>query len=123
MTRRALIAPLAHIARDSIVKLAQVEGRSLTMAEAAAVRALASIAPARVSTQRARAVRTTAPIPLPKGTPVAFQTAGRAGTSPVRKGIVKGFRSGSRGTWLEIAEDGAAEGIVVRTRGSMVRSL
>lgn len=119
---QGLSAAHARLAVDRIRKLAVAERRPLTAHEAKAVVALATIAlaPKRKARQRARAVRATAPLPFPKGTPVAFQTAGRGGTSYVRTGTVTGARSGSRGTWVEIAEDGAAEGIMVHTRMSLV---
>lgn len=53
---------------------------------------------------------------------VSFQTAGKSGVSVVRKGVVVGHRVTGRGTWVEVSEEGAAEGIVVATRASLVKA-
>lgn len=57
------------------------------------------------------------------GQAVTFQTAGRGGVGPVRNGTVDAVQGiGTRGVWVSIREDGAVEGLVVKTRASLVKA-
>ena len=130
----------AHVrlAVGSIHGLARAEGRTVTRPEQGAITALLRLVqepPGRpkraVIKPKVRQKRPAHPTGaeiedildrLPIGGPVRFRSAGRDGLSPPRSGTVVAYHESTRGVWIVVAEEGAAPGVVVRTRASLVSS-
>lgn len=128
---------MAHVrqAVGSIRGLARAEGRTVTRPEQSAITALLRLVqeppgkPERPIKAKVRQKRPAHPTKadveailnrLPVGEPVRFRSAGRDGLSPARSGTVVAYHESTRGVWIVVVEDGAAPGVVVRTRASLV---
>ena len=127
-----------RLAVGSIRGLARAEGRTVTRPEQGAITALLRLVQEHLGRpkwadikpkvhQKRPAHPTGAEIDdildrLPIGRPVRFRSGGRDGLSPQRSGTVVAYHESTRGVWIVVAEDGAAPGVVVRTRASLVSS-
>lgn len=134
MTERAatLTAFQIRLAVDAIRSRVAAQGRAMTPGERRTLEALLprktrrapekpSKAPEKGANDGQVAATHSGRAQLPMGHPVLFQSTGRLGKSPARKGTVFGYHETGRGTWMIVAEDGAALGIVVRVRPTLVR--